>query len=94
MLYVQNDGSFVAKCCEICIFQSFYISLAMSLHCAWFVIGRLYLLTNTNEKKRTGILPNNRPFQGLFRHIAWGAKHWGKRDAKPWLPYILLMSER
>ena len=36
----------------------------------------------------------NRPFQGLFRHIAGGAKHWGERAAKPWLPYILLMSER
>ena len=36
----------------------------------------------------------NRPFQGLFRYIAGGAKHWGERAAKPWLPYILLMSER
>jgi hypothetical protein len=34
----------------------------------------------------------NRPFQGLFRHIAEGAKHWGERAARAWLPYILLMS--
>jgi hypothetical protein len=26
---------------------------------------------------------DNRPFQGLFRHIAGGAKHWGERAAKP-----------
>jgi hypothetical protein len=47
-------------------------------------------LTNGVLKGNTA----NRPFQGLFRHIAGGAKHWGERVAKPWLPYILLMSER
>ena len=31
---------------------------------------------------------SNRPFQGLFRHIAGDAKHWGERAAKPWLPHI------
>jgi hypothetical protein len=37
---------------------------------------------------------HNRPFQGLFRHIAGGAKTLGRARGQPWLPYILLMSER
>jgi hypothetical protein len=44
--------------------------------------------------KQTRAVYVNRPFQGLFRHIAGGAKHWDERAAKSWLPYILLMSER
>jgi hypothetical protein len=33
--------------------------------------------------KKYCCFPLNRPFQGLFRHIAGGAKDWGERAAKP-----------
>jgi hypothetical protein len=56
----------------------------------WYVNDNWYSYNDTNIFLLNAI----RPFQGLFRHIAGGAKHWGERAAKPWLPYILLVSER
>ena len=53
--------------------------------------------TQTNTLKNVTFASgafNNRPFQGLFRHIAGGAKHWGERAASHDFPYKLLVSER
>ena len=36
----------------------------------------------------------NRPFQGLLRHFAGGARTLGRARGQPWRPYILLGSER